>query len=68
MKHHQQNLDTVVRSKPTDTYINETIETDFNSTFLDDGTFFSSHTDNTLIDLEDHGQNTTRNNNTTTAK
>ena len=64
MKHHQQNLDTIVRSKPTDTYINKTIETDFNSTLLDDGIFFASHTDNTLID---HGQNTTRSNNTTTA-
>ena len=57
-----ENLDTIVHSQPTDTYTNV-----FNSTLLDDGTLFSSHTVNTLIDLEDQGQNTTRNNNTTTA-
>ena len=58
-------LDTIVHSQPTDTYINETAETDFNSTLLDDGTLFSSKTVNTLIDIEEHGHNITRNNNTT---
>ena len=62
-----ENLDALVHSKPTDTFINETTETDFNSTLLDNGTLVSSHTVNTLIALEDHSQNTTRNNNTTTA-
>ena len=46
---------TIVHSKPTDTFNNET--TNFNSTLLDDGTLFSSHTVNTLIDLKDYGQN-----------
>ena len=55
-------MDTIVDSQPTDTCINENIETDFNSTLLDDGTLFSSHTVNTLIDLEDNGQNNNPNN------
>ena len=44
------------------------METDFNSTLLDDGTLFSSHTVNTLIDLEDSYQNNNinTNNNSTT--
>ena len=62
------NLDTIVHSQPTDTYVNGTTETDFNSTLLDDVTLFSSHTVYTLIDHNDHGRNTTRNKNTTTSK
>ena len=61
-----ENLDTIVYSQPTVSYINETTETDFNSTLLYDGTLFH-HTVNILIDLEDHDQNTTQNNNTNTA-
>ena len=45
--------------------INETTETDFNSTFLDDRTLFSSHTVNTLIDLEDNVKNNISTINTT---
>ena len=56
-------MDTIIHSQPTDTCINETAETDFNSTLLDDGTLFSSHTANTLIDLDDNGQNNNHNNN-----
>ena len=43
--------------------MNETTETDFNSSLLDDGTLFSSHTVNTLVDLEDNDQNNNQNNN-----
>ena len=43
--------------------MNETTETDFNSTLLDDGTLFSSHTVNTLFDLGDNDQNNNQNNN-----
>ena len=43
--------------------MNETTETDFNSTLLDDGTLFSSHRVNTLIDLEDNNPNNNANNN-----
>ena len=43
--------------------MNETTETDFNATLLDDGTLFSSHTVNTLIDLGDNDQNNNQNNN-----
>ena len=43
--------------------MNETTETDFNSTLLDDGTLFSSNTVNTLIDLEDNNPNNNANNN-----
>ena len=50
-------MDTIVLSQPTDTCINETIETDFNATLFDDGTLFSANTVNILIDLEDNGQN-----------
>ena len=54
-------LHTIAHSQPKDTYINENTETVFNFTLalLDDGTLFSSHTVNIVIDLEDHGQNTT---------
>ena len=50
-------MDTINHSQQTESRINETTETDFNSTLLDDGTLFSSHTVNTLIDLEDNDQN-----------
>ena len=42
--------------------MNETTETDFSSTLLDDGTLFSSHAVNTIVDLEENNNN---NNNTT---
>ena len=47
-------MNTTGHSQPTDTCIKETTETDFNYTLLDDGTLFSSHTVNTLIDFEDN--------------
>ena len=62
------NMDAIVHSQPTDTHTNKNTEKDINSTLLDDGTICSSHTVNALIDLEDHGQNATRNDNTTTVK
>ena len=55
-------METIIHSQQSESRINETTETDFNSTLLDDGTLFSSHTVNTLIDFEDNHQN----NNTTT--
>ena len=56
-------MDTIIHSQPTDTCINETAELYFNSTLLDDGTLFSSHTVNTLIDLDNYGQNKNHSNN-----
>ena len=56
-----ENMETVIHSQQLKSRINKTTETDFNSTFLDDGILFSSHTVNTLIDLEDNDQ---RNNST----
>ena len=50
-----ENIDTIVSSQPTDTCINKTTETNLNSTMLDDVTLFSSHTVNTLNDIEDNG-------------
>ena len=35
-----ENMDTIILSQQTDTRINETTETDFNLTLLDDGTLF----------------------------
>ena len=55
-------METIIQSQQSESRINETTETDLNSTLLDDGTLCSSHTVNTLIDLEDNDQN----NNTTT--
>ena len=55
-------METIIHSQQSENLINETTETNVNSTLLDDGTLFSSHTVNTLIDLEDNNQN----NNTTT--
>ena len=37
-------MDTTIHSQPVNDKFNETAETDFNSTQLDDGTFFSSQT------------------------
>ena len=51
------NMDTIIHSQQSESRINETTETDFNSKLLDDETLFSSHTVNTLIDLEDNDQN-----------
>ena len=53
-------MDAIIHSQP-DTRLNET--TEFNSTLLDDGTLFSSHTVNTFIDLESNDQNNNHNNN-----
>ena len=55
-------MDILVHSQPTDICVNKTTETDFNSTLLDVGTLFSSHTVNTLIELEDNGQNNNQTN------
>ena len=60
-----ENMETIIHSQPLESRINETKETDFNSTHLDDGTLFSSHTVNTLIDLEDNDQNNNSTANTT---
>ena len=60
-------MDTIIHSQPTGTCINETAETDFNSTLLDDGTIFSSHKVNTFIDPEDNGQNNHHSNNNNNA-
>ena len=49
-------MDIIIHSQPTDTCINETAETEFNSILLYDGTLFSSYTVNTLFDLDDNGQ------------
>ena len=46
--------------------MNKTTETYFNSTLLDDGTLFSSHKVNTLIDLADNDKNNNKNNNKNT--
>ena len=56
-------MDTIIHWQTTDTCFNETAETDFNSKLLDDGTLFSSHTENTLIDHEDNDQNNNHSNN-----
>ena len=52
-----ENMETIIHSKQLESRLNETTETDFNSTLLNDGTLFSSHTVNTLIDIEDNDQN-----------
>ena len=58
-----ENIDTITNSQPIDTCINETTETDFSSTLLDDRTFFSSHIVNTLIDFDDNSENNNHNKN-----
>ena len=50
-------MDTINNSQQSERRLNETTETDLNSTLLDDGTLFSSHTVNKLFDLEDNDQN-----------
>ena len=57
------NTDTIIHSQHSESPINETTETDFNSSLLDDGTLFSSHTVNTLIDLEYNDPKNNQNNN-----
>ena len=56
-------MDTIIHSQQSENRMHETTETDFNSSLLDDGTLFSSHTVNTLIDLGDNDQNNNQNNN-----
>ena len=56
-------MDTIIHSQPSENRMNETTETEFNSTLLDNETLFSSHTVNTLIDLGDIDQNNNQNNN-----
>ena len=69
-----ENMDTLIPPQQSENRMNghpqqlenrmsKTAETDFNSTLLDDGTIFSSHTVNTLIDFEDNDQNNDQNNN-----
>ena len=58
-----ENMDTIFHSQQTGTRLKETTETDFSSTLLDDGTLFSSHRVNTLIDLECGDLNNNQNNN-----
>ena len=67
-----ENMDTLIQPQQPEKNMNETVDTDFNSTLLDDGTLFSSHTVNTLIDLEENdpdknqkNNNHTNNNSTT---
>ena len=52
-------MDTRVQYKPVDSNQKETTEAYFNSTLLDDGALFSSHTINTLslIGLENNNNN-----------
>ena len=61
-----ENMDTIIHSQQSENHLNKTTETDFNSTLLDDGTIFSSHTVNTLIDLGDNDQNNNQSNNNNT--
>ena len=56
-------MDTIIHSQQSENPMSEITETDFISTLLDDGTLFSSHTVNTMIDLEDSDQNNNQNNN-----
>ena len=58
-----ENMDTLTHPQQSENEMNETTETVFNSTLLDDGTLFSTHTVNTLIHLEDNDQNNNQNNN-----
>ena len=58
-----ENMETIILSQQTDTRLNKTTETDFNSTLLDDRTIFSSHKVNTLIDLGNNDQINNENDN-----
>ena len=55
-------MDTLIHPQHSETRMNETLEKDINPTLLDDGTLFSSHTVNILIDLDDNDQNNNQNN------
>ena len=55
-------MDTLTHLQQSETRMNEIAETEF-SLLLEDGTLFSSHTVNTLIDLKDNEQNYNQNNN-----
>ena len=59
-------MDTMTQLKPMNSNLNETTESNFNSTLFDDGTLFSSHTVNniSLIDLENNNNNDKNNDNT----
>ena len=61
-------MDALIHPQYSENRVNETPETDFNSTLLDDGTLFSSHTMNILIELDDNDQNNNQNNNNHTNK
>ena len=54
-------LKIIIQSQPV-TRLIETTDTDFNSTLLDDGTLFSSHTVNTLIHLKVMSKNNNQKN------
>ena len=56
-------MDTIVHNQQMDNEMNETTETDFNSTLLDDGTLLSSHAVNTIIGLEENNNNNNNYNN-----
>ena len=58
-------MNTIIHSQPMNSNLNETTETDSNSTLLVDGPLFSSHTVNTLspIDLENKNKINNNNNN-----
>ena len=51
-----ENMDIIILSQPMENNLNETTETYFNCTLLDDGTIFSSHTVNTpsIIGLDNN--------------
>ena len=52
-------MKTIIHNPPPENRINETAETDINSTLLDDETLFSSHAVNTVIDLKENNNNNT---------
>ena len=56
-------MDTIIHYQQLESRINKTTETNFNSTLLNDGTLFSLHEVNTLIDLGDNDQNNNQTNN-----
>ena len=58
-----ENMDTIIYNEPPDNGMNETTNTYFNSYLLDDGTLFSSHAVNTIIDLEENNNNNNNNTN-----
>ena len=52
-----ENMNTIIHNQPTENRMNDTTETDFTFTLLDDGTLFSSHAVNTIIILKDNNNN-----------